>query len=210
MILPVVLVISAIVSYLLGGINGAILMSKLVYHQDIREFGSKNPGFTNFKRTYGNGLPTICVMVIDISKTVVPVLVTALVCYYNFDMWQLGAQFSGTFCMIGHCFPIWYKFKGGKAFITGFATTWFVDWRMALIAMGIFFLLLFTIRYMSVASCTAAFSAAVSLWILWPDNIWVAILCTFSSLLIICRHYPNFVKLKNHTETKFSLKSKKE
>ena len=95
-------------------------------------------------------------LLIDILKTALPVFAAALYMSLMFDMWQFGAQFAGLFCMLGHCFPVWYGFKGGKAFIAGFATIWFVDWRMTLIAMAIFFLLLFTLKYMSVASCTAA------------------------------------------------------
>lgn len=204
-----ILCVSAVVSYLLGGLNGAIMLSKLVYKQDIREFGSNNPGFTNFKRTYGNGFVTWLVLIIDILKTALPVFLTALIMWINFDKWQLGAQFSGMFCMIGHCFPVWYKFKGGKAFIAGFATIWFVDWRMTLIAMAVFFILLFTLKYMSVASCSAAAVCPIALAFLGPACIWVELMAIFCALLVIVRHYPNFKKLANGTESKFSLSSKK-
>lgn len=204
-----ILCVSAVVSYLLGGLNGAIILSNLVYKQDIRDYGSKNPGFTNFKRTYGNGIVTWLVMVFDILKTVIPVLLTALVMRQMFDMWQFGAQFSGLCCMIGHCFPVWYKFKGGKAFLTGFATIWFVDWRMALMAMALFLIVLFTLKYMSVASCTAAAFCPIALAFLGPSSIWVELMAIAAALLVILRHYPNFVKLANGTESKFSLKSKK-
>ncbi len=204
-----ILCISAVVSYLLGGLNGAIILSKLVYKQDIREFGSNNPGFTNFKRTYGNGIVTWMVLVIDILKTVLPVFLTALIMQQMFGMWQFGAQFSGLFCMIGHCFPVWYKFKGGKAFITGFATIWFVDWRMTLMAMALFFIILFTTKYMSVASCSAAAFCPVALAFLGPSSIWVELIAIAAALLVILRHYPNFKKLAKGTESKFSLKSKK-
>ena len=203
------LCVSAVVSYLLGGLNGAIMLSKLVYKQDIREFGSNNPGFTNFKRTYGNGFVTWLVLIIDILKTALPVFLTALIMWINFDKWQFGAQFSGMFCMIGHCFPVWYKFKGGKAFIAGFATIWFVDWRMTLIAMAVFFILLFTLKYMSVASCSAAAVCPIALAFLGPASIWVELMAIACALLVILRHYPNFKKLANGTESKFSLSSKK-
>ena len=204
-----ILCVSAVVSYLLGGLNGAIILSKLVYKQDIRDFGSNNPGFTNFKRTYGNGFVTWLVLIFDILKTALPVFLTALIMWQMFDKWQFGAQFSGMFCMIGHCFPVWYKFKGGKAFLAGFATIWFVDWRMTLIAMAVFFTLLFTLKYMSVASCSAAAVCPIALALLGPASIGVELMAIACALLVILRHIPNFKKLANGTESKFSLSSKK-
>ncbi len=208
MIMGGILLVIALLSYVAGGINGAIIMSKLIYHEDIRKSGSNNPGFTNFKRVYGLNAAAWAVLMIDILKTALPVFISAVYMSFEFDMWQFGAQFSGIFCMLGHCFPVWYGFKGGKAFIAGFATIWFVDWRMTLIAMAIFFLLLFTLKYMSVASCTAAFSCPVSLFYLGYSNAWVEVLAVAAAALVIVRHYPNFVKLVHGTESKFSLSSK--
>lgn len=208
MIMGGILLVIALLSYVAGGINGAIIMSKLIYHEDIRKSGSNNPGFTNFKRVYGLNAAAWAVLLIDILKTALPVFLSAAYMSFEFDMWQFGAQFSGIFCMLGHCFPVWYGFKGGKAFIAGFATIWFVDWRMTLIAMAIFFLLLFTLKYMSVASCTAAFSCPISLFYLGYSNAWVEVLAVAAAALVIVRHYPNFVKLIHGTESKFSLSSK--
>ena len=202
------LLVIALLCYVAGGINGAIIMSKLIYHEDIRKSGSNNPGFTNFKRVYGLNAAAWSVLLIDILKTALPVFLSAVFMSFRYDMWQFGAQFAGLFCMLGHCFPVWYGFKGGKAFIAGFATIWFVDWRMTLIAMAIFFLLLFTLKYMSVASCTAAFSCPISLFYLGYSNAWVEVLAVAAAALVIVRHYPNFVKLVHGTESKFSLSSK--
>lgn len=210
MLMSISLLVIAVVSYLLGGINGAIMMSRLIYHEDIRQSGSNNPGFTNFKRVYGLNMAAWSVMLIDILKTAAPVFASAVYMSFMFDgMWQFGAQFAGLFCMLGHCFPVWYGFRGGKAFIAGFATIWFVDWRMTLIAMAVFFLLLFTLKYMSVASCTAAFSCPISLFYLGYSNVWVEVLAIAAAALVIVRHYPNFIKLAHGTESKFSLSGSK-
>ncbi|MBQ1452362.1 MAG: glycerol-3-phosphate acyltransferase [Ruminococcus sp.] len=202
------LLVIALLCYVAGGINGAIIMSKLLYHEDIRKSGSNNPGFTNFKRVYGLNAAAWSVLLIDILKTALPVFLSAVFMSFRYDMWQFGAQFAGLFCMLGHCFPVWYGFKGGKAFIAGFATIWFVDWRMTLIAMAIFFLLLFTLKYMSVASCTAALSCPISLFYLGYSDVWVEVMAVAAAALVIVRHYPNFVKLVHGTESKFSLSSK--
>ena len=208
MMMSVTLLVIAVVSYVLGGVNGAIIMSQLVYHEDIRKSGSNNPGFTNFKRVYGLNAAAWSVMLIDILKTAVPVFASMLIMGYAYDLGQFGAQFAGLFCMLGHCFPVWYGFKGGKAFIAGFATIWFVDWRMTLIAMAIFFVVLFVGKYMSVASCTAALSCPIALFYLGYSNVWVEVIAIAAAALVIVRHYPNFVKLAHGTESKFSLSSK--
>lgn len=200
---------AALVAYLLGGANAAIVMSKLIYGQDIREQGSGNPGFTNFKRVYGLNAAAWTVMILDILKTAVPVCVAMIVFENMFGMGQFGAQFTGFFGMIGHCFPVWYGFKGGKAFMAGFGTIWFVDWRMALIAMTIFLILLFTVKYMSVCSCISSAVCPITLAILGVDHWLVLVIAVMAALLVILRHWENFKKLANGTETKFSLSSKK-
>lgn len=204
----IVLVISAVISYLVGGVNAAIIMSRLLHHEDIREKGSKNPGFTNYKRVYGMSAAAVFVMLADILKAMLCALITALICKNMADMWQLGAQVSGLFCMLGHCFPVWYGFKGGKAFMTGFGTAWLVDWRMTLIAMIIFLVILFTVKYMSVSSCVASIICPIILMFLGVDHPAVQFLSFLAALLVIARHYPNFIKLKNGTESKFSLLNK--
>ena len=202
------LIISAIISYLLGGLNGAIILSKIFYKQDIRDYGSGNPGFTNFKRVYGNSFITWSVILIDVFKTALPVFMTAMFFHEFFGLWQFGAAFSGLFCMIGHCFPVWYKFKGGKGFMAGFATIWFVDWRMGVAAVIVFFAVLFIWKYMSLASCSASFFCPIALLVIGPTSIWVEILCILSAALVIIRHKENLVKLARGTESKFSLFNK--
>lgn len=203
--MEIILICSAIVSYLLGGVNGAIILSSIFFHEDIRTKGSGNPGFTNFKRVYGNRPISWCVILIDVGKTALCVFLTALLMSNYYDMWQFGAAFSGLFCMIGHCFPVWYKFKGGKAFMAGFATIWFVDWRMALCAVAIFFLVLATTKIMSVSSCLASLTCPIALWFWGFESIWCWLLCLLSAILVILRHRSNFIKLIHGEESKFSL-----
>ena len=213
-----ILLIVAILSYLIGGINPAIIMSKLLYKEDIREKGSGNPGFTNFKRVYGNKFSTWLVLILDWLKTLIPVLVSGLIFYFNFNLYQFACQFAGLFVMLGHCFPIYYHFKGGKAFIAGAATLFFVDYRVGLIMICIFMLILFTIRYMSLSSTISAFLSPIGIALfnipnfINSDTLVVTVITTILSimaaLLIILRHIPNFKKLYNHQESKFYLTKK--
>lgn len=202
------LILSAVISYLIGGLNGAIILSRLLYGQDIREYGSNNPGFTNFRRVYGDSPAAWSVILIDVFKTALPVFLTAFFFDRLFGLWQFGAAFSGLFCMIGHCYPVWYKFQGGKAFMAGFATIWFVDWRMALIATVIFLAVLLSTRYMSLASCIASICCPVVLLILGPSGIWVEVLSILSALLVVLRHHENIARLLQGKESRFSFSKK--
>ena len=201
--------IFAVAAYLIGGVNAAIVISKLKYGKDIRTLGSGNPGFTNFKRVFGMSPWAVFVMLSDIIKAAIPVCIAMIVFGNLYGMGQFGAAFTGLFAMLAHCFPIYYGFKGGKAFMTGFGTIWFVDWRMALIAMGVFLILLGLIRYMSVASCISSVTCPILLVILGAESIAVIIISALSALLVVARHKENFKNLAHGTETKFSLKSKK-
>ena len=198
--------IAALIGYLLGGVNAAIIMSRLIYGEDIREKGSGNPGCTNFKRVYGLGAVAWSVMLLDILKTAVPVCAAMLIFGDMFGMGQFGAAFTGLFGMLGHCFPVWYGFKGGKAFMAGFGTIWFVDWRMALIATIVFLILLFTVKYMSVSACLSSLICPITLLVLGAENPSVIVVSALSAILVVARHKENFKRLLNGTESKFSLK----
>ncbi len=208
MLMYLLFILAAVIAYLAGGVNGAIILSKLVYGKDIRDYGSNNPGFTNFKRVFGLNAATVGVFLIDILKAVIPVLTFGLIFAHNYDMWQVAVQLTGFFCMLGHAFPVWYGFKGGKAFLTGAAVIFFVDWRVGLIACAVFLALLFGVKYMSLASITAAFISPVCLVIFGTEHWTVILFAVLSSALIIARHHANISRLLHHTEKKFSLFSK--
>ena len=201
-----VFVFAAIVAYLIGGINPAIVLSKGIYHQDIRQQGSGNPGFTNFKRVYGNRWAWF-VFFLDIGKAVLVVGLFASLFESVLDMRQLGAAYTGFFTMIGHAFPIWYRFEGGKGFLVGAATIFIIDWRVALIALAIMMILLFCTKYMSLSVIIAAISCPISLALFGTDAPQTMIFCLLSVILMILRHRSNIERLIKGTENKFSLKS---
>ena len=196
-------------AYLLGGINGAIILSRLVYKENIRELGSKNPGFTNFKRLHGFAPATFGVMAIDICKTILPVLVAKLVMDHTYGAGQLAAAFALLGCMLGHAFPVWYNFKGGKAVMTFLAGVWFVDWRAGLSCFAIFVVILFTIRFMSVASMSFAVLFPVALFVLGCRNPHTLVIMAVAGILVVARHHQNISRLRAGTESKFYLKKKK-
>ena len=200
--------IAAVCAYLLSGVNPAIVLSKLIYHQDIRELGSKNPGFTNFKRVFGSKYAWF-VFILDILKSVVLCLVFGFLfkaCGLSF---QLGVAFTGFFAMLGHAYPVWYRFEGGKAFLVAAAAIFFIDWRVGLIAMGIMMILLFTVKYMSFSVIAAALSCPITLALFGADHWTVILIVSVSTLFLIYRHKENIKRLIKGTESKFSLLDKK-
>lgn len=188
-------------AYLVAGINPSILISRLVYHKDIRECGSGNPGFTNFKRTFGNKWAW-WVLLFDLSKAALVIAVFASLFGKYLGNFSLGAAYTGLFCMLGHAFPIWYQFKGGKGFLVYMSTIWLVDWRAGLTAITVLVVLLLLTRYMSLATMLASASSVVYLMLAHADA-WVVVLCAAQVLFMIYRHSENIKRLLTHTETRF-------
>lgn len=195
---------AAVVAYLVAGWNPSITFSKAVYKKDIRTCGSGNPGFTNFRRTFGGALSWL-VMVLDLLKAAVVVLIFAFLFDKYFDVFQFGAAYTGAFAMLGHAFPIWYQFKGGKGFLVCLSTVWVIDWRVGLIATLIMVALLLTTKYMSLSTVIAMLTCPIQL-IFFGARLSVILLCAACVLFMAFRHKENFKRLKEGTESKFKLR----
>lgn len=200
-------VMAAICGYFVAGINPAIALSKAIYKKDIRTCGSGNPGFTNFKRTFGNKWAW-WVLVFDLSKAALVVGLFAWLLSLVDVPFQFGAAYTGIFCMIGHAFPILYKFKGGKGFLVCLSVMYLIDWRVGLIATGIMIVLLLTTKYMSL-STTVAMLLCPILLIPFRASLPVILMAAACAIFMAVRHAENFKRLFKGKESKFSLKSKK-
>ena len=203
MIKVLLYVSTALCAYLVCGINPAILISKRVYHTDIRTLGSGNAGFTNFKRSFG-GIYTWVVLLFDLSKAAVITAIFARLFEIHIGSYDLGAIYTCFFAMLGHCFPCWYRYKGGKGFLVYISVIWFVDPRAGAVALIIMLLLLITTRYMSLSTVTAMLSCPITLALINAEAL-VIVICTLCSLLMTVRHKDNFVRLIKGTEKKISL-----
>ena len=201
-----IFILAAVCAYLICGINPAIILSKLIYHQDIRTCGSGNPGFTNFKRTYGNKWAW-WVLVLDLGKAIAVTLVFGGLFKKYLGNYTLGAAYTGLFAMLGHTYPLWYGFKGGKGFLVCMALMWVIDWRVGLAALGIMMLLLLTTKYMSLANICAMLSCPIT-WLAVHTEPLVIVLCTVCVMLMTWRHRENIKRLIHGTESKFSFKNK--
>ena len=132
-------------SYLFGSVNFALVLSKYVYHDDIRKYGSGNAGFTNMRRTFGTKAGVLT-LVGDFSKTLVGVLGGMLLFGAN------TATLAGLACVLGHCFPCFYKFKGGKGVAAAATMCFILDPIVFLILIILFILIVLSTKYLSLGS----------------------------------------------------------
>ena len=202
------LILAPIVGYVVATLNPAIILSRLVYHKDIRECRSGNPGFTNFKRTFG-GKWAWWVLVLDLTKAAAVALIFSfLLSKYGVDR-QLAAAYTGAFCLLGHAYPFLYGFRGGKGFLVCLSTIYVIDFRVGLIATGVMCLLLLTTHYMSLSTVTALLLSPIPLYFLGA-SLWTTLSALALVSFVAVRHRANFRRLISGTESRFYLGSKKE
>ena len=201
-------IIAALCGYVVAGMNPAIAISKSVYHKDIRECGSGNPGFTNFRRAFGNKWAFV-VLILDLTKAAVVTWLFAWLLSRQGVDFQFAAAYTGIFCLLGHAFPFQFKFKGGKGFLVCLSIFFVIDWRVGLIATVLLHVLLLVTKYMSVSTVLTLLVCPILLY-LFGASLTVALITLGCSLFVAIRHRENFVRLKNGTEAKFSFGSCKQ
>lgn len=199
------IVVVAISAYLLGSVNGAIITSKYIYKKDIREFGSGNPGLTNFYRVFGKG-GVLLVVIIDILKTAIPVVLASWLFGIVLDRSLLGREVAGLFAMIGHAFPVFYGFKGGKTVMTAGTILLFIDWRVAILGWGIFALVLLLTRYVSLGAIIGCLSYPFAMLIFHIGGMAEFVVPMISAIFLIWRHKENIKRLIRGEESKFKIK----
>jgi len=191
-----------LVSYFLGCINGSVMVSHFIIRDDVRKHGSGNAGLTNFYRTYGAKY-ALAVIAIDMGKTAVAALIGGFMLDYLIHDWTLGVLLGGLGCELGHMFPVFFGFKGGKGILSGSVLVWFLDWRVALTAWILFFGLWLLTRYVSLGSICAAASIPVTAVLVFGFNWKYVVLCVLISGLAIYCHRGNIQRLLTGTESKF-------
>lgn len=197
-----------ILGYALGNLNGALIISKLIMHDDVRTHGSGNAGLTNFFRTYG-GPATLLVLLIDVGKTVVACLVAqALLGYTGFGLEAKMA--AGVAAILGHSYPAASRFKGGKGILSGAAMAAAIDWRVFCIIFGLFLVAVICTRYVSLGSVLGGAAFAVSICVFYWGNWVVCALGVFAGAFVIVRHRANIVRLLHHNESKLTFHHTKE
>lgn len=200
------LVETAVLSYLLGCFNGSIIISKYILKDDIRSHGSGNAGLTNFYRTF-HGPLTLLVILGDVLKVVIAVLLTkALLVPFG---WGIeGGFWSGFFVMMGHVFPVFFRFKGGKGVLSAGALAAMMDWRVFALVMGVFILAVALTRFVSLGSVLAGICFPFAVWLLMGPSAVAVILAAFCGALLIIMHRENIQRLLRGEERKFRFSRK--
>ncbi len=193
--------------YFLGSMNFAVIISRIKFHEDIRTKGSGNAGATNMSRTYGKAAG-IATLVGDILKTVIPVLLA------RFLVGEMFGYLTGLSCALGHAFPCYYKFKGGKCVAVTAAVLLVMEPLAFLILLFVFAAVVLATKYVSVASIfTALISPVIVQSLVKNRNFGHSHLgLTFliaQCLLVIFLHRENIKRLLNGKENKFAFKKKK-
>lgn len=192
------LVVTAVVSYLCGSINSSVLITKYIYHTDIRTQGSGNAGATNAARVFGMRAGVMTFLG-DILKTIIPMVI------FGNMLGSVGLAVSGMFCLIGHCWPVYFGFRGGKGVSTGAMLALMVDWRIFLILVATFFLVFALCRIVSASSITVAAMFPIAAWLLQAPRP-EFIMALLGGLLVIFQHRANIGRLIRGEEKQFKAK----
>ena len=182
-------------AYLLGSFSTSITVSKLFYHQDIRQMGSGNAGATNTLRNFG-AHKALLVMLGDGLKAVLAMWMAR---------WLVGPEamlYAGGVAVLGHIFPVYYGFQGGKGVMSAAAMILAFDWRMFLIMLAVFASTVLLTRIVSLASMLAAVSFLPSMLLFHRDNLWYVLFSGGLAAVVIWKHRSNIRRLKQGTESK--------
>ena len=188
-----------VIAYLIGSISSAIVVCKILRLPDPRTQGSGNPGATNVLRIGGKG-PAMVTLLGDILKGVIPVLAAK---WYGLSTLAISAVAFAAF--LGHIFPIYFRFQGGKGVATAFGCLVTLAWPAGLTLAGTWLLVALITRYSSLAALIATLLAPIDIWVFTQQ--WDYTLMTvFISLILIYRHKSNIQKLMRGEETKIGQK----
>ncbi len=198
-------IICLITGYLSGSINPAIILSK-AKGKDVRTMGSGNAGATNMLRNYGKS-SALVVMICDILKCVVAIIVAGIIAKLLIHEFAVtGKIFAAAGCILGHNFPLYFGFKGGKGVVVSATSIFMLDWKIGLIVLACFIIVFVLSRFVSLGSVLSACVAVVSAMFLSSDEVFCFI--AFAAVLTIIRHRTNIVRLIKGTESKTTFSKK--
>lgn len=204
----------AVVAYFLGCFNGAVVVSRYILRDDIRDHGSGNAGLTNFYRVFGGPL-TAVVILSDVVKAVIAVLFAMFIAErISPELIDLSKYWGGAFCILGHMFPCTFQFRGGKGVLSGGAIALMIGigggayqcWWIPVVAWVGFIILAVATRYVSLGSCWAGFSFPIVSWFVYRDPL-ILLLAVLMGGLLLWKHRGNMVRIVKGTESKFAFHS---
>lgn len=188
-----------IAAYLMGSVSSAIIVCKLMGLPDPRTQGSRNPGATNVLR-FGGKKAAIITLLGDTLKGVIPVVIASAL-----DVSPAVLAATGFAAFLGHLYPIFFRFEGGKGVATAFGVLIGLSWPVSLAVLGTWLLMAYVFRYSSLSALTATTLTPVYLWLLNNPQEYVTMALPLC-LLLIWRHRSNIKNLLNGTEGKIGQK----
>lgn len=194
--------ISALFGYLVGSIPFGLILTRLAGYGDIRKIGSGNIGATNVLRT-GNKTLALLTVLCDAFKAGVAAFVASKI--FSGQYAVVASLIAGSFGVLGHNFPIWLKFKGGKGVASTFGFILMTCWPVALIALAIWLVMAFTFKYSSLSALVASFCVPFISYFLAPSIEYTYVYTAIVALVIV-RHHANIKRLLNGQESKIKLK----
>ena len=196
-------ILAAVASYLLGNLNGAVIASSVIAHDDVRSHGSGNAGLTNFIRNYG-AKSAVLVILIDVGKGVLACFASGML-LAAYGYYEHGVALGALFVILGHDFPVFLNFKGGKGILTGVTVAVMMDWRIGLFVFGIFLVAYFLTHYVSLGSVLSSGSFGfIYAYFHWGN--WFPIFVGLTlSFLIVWMHRANIERLFKGQERKTNL-----
>ncbi|WP_313132199.1 glycerol-3-phosphate 1-O-acyltransferase PlsY [Anaerocolumna sp.] len=200
------ILICLVLGYCFGCISTAYIVGK-VNKIDIRKYGSGNAGTTNALRTLGwkAGLVTFLG---DALKAIIPVLLVRLVIFPDYEAVSLLMLYAGLGAVLGHNFPVWLNFKGGKGIAATGGVILAYDWRLAIAALVIFMVIVIVTRYVSLGSLVISTLLPIWIIIFYPGNLHMIIVGIIFTLSAFIKHRSNIKRLMSGTENKIGQKVK--
>lgn len=202
--------LATLAAYLLGSLSFAVIVSRLMGLSDPRSYGSKNPGATNVLRS-GSKVAALITLLLDALKGWLPV---ALVVWYGerFGLQEGTVALVGLAAFLGHLYPVFFRFQGGKGVATALGVLFGVDWLLGLAAALTWLIIAFFFRYSSLASLVAAVFAPVYYLfgngLAWYADKRIALALGAMALLLFWRHRENIGRLAQGKESRLGSKKK--
>lgn len=201
--MPLAIGVVAVLGYLLGSIPFGVLITRAAGVGDVRAIGSGNIGATNVLRTGRKDLAA-ATLLLDGGKGAAAVLATRFA-FLDLGQWAVLVAVAGGAAFLGHLFPVWLRFKGGKGVATFFGTVLAAAWPVGLLAAATWLAMAFLLRWSSLAALTAAALAPVFAFAT-DAPLPILYLTVFMAVLIFIRHHENICRLLNGTEPKIGAK----
>ena len=232
------ILVSALVAYMLGSINFAVIFTKLSSKKDVREMGSGNAGFTNVLRSVGV-IPAVFTLVFDCLKGIIAVFLSTLIFNMGVDNESIkilsdtlqneymvyGKYISGAFAVVGHCFPVFFGFRGGKGITTTGGVLLVLDWKVFVVAITVWLVVFLCSKIISLGSLSAAVVIVISNFLFKfffeykpslstevshnLSYVWITTgIILFISLLAIFMHRANIGRLIRGEDKKLTVKKK--